>query len=307
MVRWAAWRSVRGWFPRVGRAGTEAPLWGVGGVVALALALGACSLGAPAEDDLFPAGSRRDAGRIDAGASGMDATTPFSADEGLVLHYRFNESTGKVVHDFAGEGDGIIYGDEHWVAKGRIEGALQLSGAGPGDGGAGNYVELPPGVLSELSECTISTWFSWAGNHSWERVFDFGNGLPVWIYFTPSDAMGQARVAGRLADPKGVFLELVISRPVRTSTWTHLAIAWTTKRVRVYLDGELAGEAAPEAGVVAQDLGYTMRNWIGRSQFQPGEHPQGFVDPDFGGMIDDFRIYDHALSASDVAQLYSLE
>jgi hypothetical protein len=42
-------------------------------------------------------------------------------------------------------------------------------------------------------------------------------------------------------------------------------------------------------------LGATNQNWIGRSQFS--------ADPFLGATVDDFQIYDHALSASEVAAL----
>ncbi|HVZ32655.1 MAG TPA: LamG domain-containing protein [Polyangiaceae bacterium] len=299
MVRWAAWKRVAISFHAVERARRA--------LLAALLALAGCSLQAPSEEKVFSPSTDLDAGMRDGGRAGMDAAVPFDPARGLLLYYRFNESAGTVVHDFAGTWDGLVYGEPHWVSNGRIEGALQLTGGFPSDAGAGNYVELPPSVLSTLDECTIATWFNWAGMNSWERVFDFGNHLPVWIYFTPSDATGEAHLAGRLPDPRGVFIELTVAQPVRTNTWTHLAVAWSARRVQLFLDGKLMAEGAPEGGVMAKDLGNTQRNWIGRSQFQPGEHPQGFVDPDFAGMIDDFRIYGRALSAGEIAQLYALE
>jgi hypothetical protein len=42
-------------------------------------------------------------------------------------------------------------------------------------------------------------------------------------------------------------------------------------------------------------LGATGQNWIGRSQYG--------ADPYFNGKIDDFRIYQGALSAAEVAAL----
>jgi hypothetical protein len=44
-------------------------------------------------------------------------------------------------------------------------------------------------------------------------------------------------------------------------------------------------------------LGATNRNWIGKSQFG--------ADPNFDGSIDDFRIYDYALSAGEMEALAS--
>ena len=43
------------------------------------------------------------------------------------------------------------------------------------------------------------------------------------------------------------------------------------------------------------NLASTTNNWIGRSQFA--------VDPLFDGLIDDFRIYSRALTATEIAAL----
>ncbi len=43
------------------------------------------------------------------------------------------------------------------------------------------------------------------------------------------------------------------------------------------------------------DLGVTTQNYIGRSQFS--------TDPYLNGLVDDFRIYNNALSASQITQV----
>ena len=43
------------------------------------------------------------------------------------------------------------------------------------------------------------------------------------------------------------------------------------------------------------DMGLTTQNWLGRSQY--------IADAFFSGMIDDFRIYETALSAAEVKYL----
>ncbi|MCX6377053.1 MAG: hypothetical protein NTU88_13650 [Armatimonadetes bacterium] len=43
-------------------------------------------------------------------------------------------------------------------------------------------------------------------------------------------------------------------------------------------------------------MGNTNRNYIGRSQYS---------DPYLYGLVDDFRIYGRALSASEITQLYN--
>jgi hypothetical protein len=44
-------------------------------------------------------------------------------------------------------------------------------------------------------------------------------------------------------------------------------------------------------------LGNTVNNWIGRSAFT--------ADPYFAGLIDDFRVYKRALTATEITTLYT--
>jgi hypothetical protein len=47
--------------------------------------------------------------------------------------------------------------------------------------------------------------------------------------------------------------------------------------------------------VLPKDLGVTTQNWLGRSQFA--------ADPYLNGVLDDFRIFDRALSEGEVRYL----
>jgi hypothetical protein len=46
------------------------------------------------------------------------------------------------------------------------------------------------------------------------------------------------------------------------------------------------------------DMGATTQNWIGRSQFS--------TDPYLNGRVDDFRIYNKALTAGEIAILAAM-
>jgi hypothetical protein len=311
--------------------------------LALSLALGGCTLSAPKEAELFSPSSTNDAGQgprdaaVDA-ASGNDAgseldtgvvadsATPadgsddagqdaamavFDPAAGLVVHYRFNETTGNTVNDFAGDKDALIVGTptgfEQWISAGRIDGALKLAGGAAPDGGTGHYVELPQGALLGLEKATIALWLNRAGGPMWQRVFDLGSGPPTWLYFTAVGGTGLPVVAGRT--PALIFVDFVpimdapagegqlrIQQTIPVGTWTHFVLTWSAAEMKVYLNGKLVAMAPTHGQVAPQDLGNTTQNYLGRSQFT--------ADPYFDGMLDDFRIYDHELSASDVAQLF---
>ena len=77
-----------------------------------------------------------------------------------------------------------------------------------------------------------------------------------------------------------------------TSVWHHVAVTLTAGTGLLYVDGAPVGTNSAIA-LTPSDLGGTTQNCIGRSQYP--------ADPYLNGLVDDFRIYRGALSASDVA------
>ena len=61
----------------------------------------------------------------------------------------------------------------------------------------------------------------------------------------------------------------------------------------LYINGNVAGTNTSIA-LAPFRLGSTTQNWIGRSQY---------ADPYFNGKLDDFRIYNGALSAAEITAL----
>jgi hypothetical protein len=64
----------------------------------------------------------------------------------------------------------------------------------------------------------------------------------------------------------------------------------------LYVDGVQVG-ASTAITLRPADLGATVNNWIGRSQFT--------ADQFFDGEIDDFRLYLRALSPAEVMALFN--
>ena len=77
--------------------------------------------------------------------------------------------------------------------------------------------------------------------------------------------------------------------------WIHVAVTIDSESVKLYLDGVLNAES--NAFTINPLQFKPALNYIGRSQFS---------DPLFNGFIDDFRIYNYALSASEIEKISSL-
>jgi len=76
--------------------------------------------------------------------------------------------------------------------------------------------------------------------------------------------------------------------------WIHVVVTKEGNIGKLYVNGELVG-SNPNMTLSPADLGTTTQNWIGRSQFS--------TDPNFVGSIDEFRIYNRALSQQAIKEL----
>ena len=161
--------------------------------------------------------------------------------------------------------------------------------------GFADYVELPIGpVLSTLTDSTFATWvdFSSTGG-DWQRIFDFGTSSTAgYMFLCPRIPAGQIRFA---ITPAGGSESVIQTTTMLQTGWHHLAVVIdaANMQVQIYLDGDVAASGA--TATLPKDLGNTTQNWLGRSQYT--------ADAYFSGSLDEFRIYNRALSAGEVRYL----
>lgn len=149
------------------------------------------------------------------------------------------------------------------------------------------YLMLPPRA-GHLNNFTICTWVRWNGANSWERLFDFGNGTTQYMFLTPSNGSEM-----RFVIKNGGDEQILSATRMSSGKWLHLAVTMSDSETKIYVDGE---EVASTTGITIRPKDFNpVLNYIGRSQFPS--------DPLFKGYIDDFRIYNYALSASDVVEV----
>jgi hypothetical protein len=238
----------------------------------------------------------RDTGTGEAGDSGAgdgggaeagDASDGGTISAGLVAFYPFDETSGTSANDASGNGHTATLSGGATFASGLQDNAVSLSGSN-------QYVSLPSGIVSGLSSFSICTWVKLStAPPQWARIFDFGTGTNTYMFLTPNSGAGTRFSI----TTSGNGQEQQINAPaLTTGTWRHVAVTRTGNTGTLYVDGaEVAQNTAMTLSPMS--LGTTTQNWLGRSQFP--------VDPYLSAQIDNFRIYDRALSAAEVQTIYA--
>ena len=159
--------------------------------------------------------------------------------------------------------------------------------------GVNEYVALPAGIASGLADFTIAVKVYWNAARDWERVFDFSNAMRQYLFLTPRAARGG--LAFTISNNGGYGSQTVSTpTPLATGRWVHVAVTLSGSTATLYVDGSQVGANTAMTRAPFR-LDSTESNWLGRSQYP--------ADPYFNGKVDDFRIYNGAMTAEQVAAL----
>jgi len=245
------------------------------------------------------------------GGSGMGGASMGGAggtiDAALVAWYQFDDGSGTAAIDSSGHarnatlmalgGGTAAFSTMHQVGTA----ALNLASSSSTLGG---FATLPASLqtMGATTAITIACWVNVRTERAWERVFDFSNGVSTgFMYLTTAQAVtvpNSPRFTISLTDRTGEqVINMTTPAVLSTNTWHHIAVvlgAGTMYTGTLYIDKTVAG-MNPAMTLRPSNLGNTVNNWIGRSPFPS--------DPLFDGLIDDFRIYSRALSATEIAAL----
>jgi RNA polymerase sigma factor (sigma-70 family) len=239
---------------------------------------------------------------------GTSATHPLDLSRGLVGHWTLDESVGTIAADSSGNGfNGTLadYWTPGWI-EGKIGGALDF------DGEATVVSVGSPAALTNLARFTIAAWVMprGFGREIGEANNKMNRGRIVDKRNSESGAGWSLYLANRATGlTSGTFCfrqDFSIAQAgwetqensVALGIWQHVAIAYDNgsadNRPIFYLNGIHVATTimvAP-AGSKSSDAASTLT--IGNA---------ATLDRAFDGAIDDVRIYDRILSASEVQVL----
>jgi hypothetical protein len=218
---------------------------------------------------------------------GEDTPDPDPADE-PVSHYPFD---GDTPTDAVGDNDGTIGGDVRTGAAGKIDEAFDFDGDG-------DYVHVPnlEVAYDGSADWTASLWINpdtlpTESDRDASHLWHPRGQNDLWVQVDENDNVELGTWDGDSVD------ELVSGVTVAAGEWTHVCVVSDTSaddQYRIFLDGTEEASGNLTAPVSKSDT-----NVIG------GQHSGPFTRHYFDGRIDDVRIYDRALSDTEVGGLYN--
>ena len=237
----------------------------------------------PTEDAAAPA--------ADAGVGGCLDDVP-----SLLAHYAFDETLGLVAVDSAGAaGEGVLInmGGDDWV-PGRLGNALDF------DGIDDHVVVGRPATVNDLNGMTMCAWIqprSYPGRFPTIADKSLNTFQGGWnFYIENNETFGFLTNERRYVNAEGIVL----------NAWQHVCASWDGSSgfggVALYYDGVQrnpidSGQNGADADTRDSDAGQDLI--IGR--VNENDNNDGFP---FDGRIDDYRLYNRALSASEIEAIY---
>ncbi len=164
--------------------------------------------------------------------------------------------------------------------------------------GTDDYIGLPIGSqIASLGSCTFASWVDFSNlGGAWQRIFDFGSGTDRYLFLCPRIGTdGAIRFAIK---PSGGSEQIVDTSIRLASGWHHIAVTIDADdtTASIYLDGVVIG-VNTAVTLTPSDIGTTTQNWLGRSQYS--------ADGYYNGLLDDFLIYNYALSHGEILSIAS--
>lgn len=220
----------------------------------------------------------------------------------LLMWYKFDETNGTTAVDSSGNNNDGTYVNTPSFGTGINGGSFKMAG-GASNSTTAPYVRIPNGILKDAANITISSYVKWSGGANNQWLYALGINSNQYIFTTPSTGSAMNTAITNVSSSstgQGYTAEqrFGMSSPLSTNVWKHVAavINFDTKTANLYVDGIEVGRNE-NMTIKPSDLYNAANNYsgyIGKS-FYP--------DPYFAGEVDDFRIYNKALSAEEVSTL----
>lgn len=207
----------------------------------------------------------------------------------LVARWTFDSDKGATAQDTSGKGNTGALRNAGW-GPGKIGQALQMNG--------GNdsimTVPLSDSLRSTAAEITVMAWAYRTAEHN---VAVFAHGYPtLFLGFHGPQFKWQVvnehdKGARCYADPK---------YQARLNQWFHLVGTYDGRTARLYVDGKkICSKWLWRGGALQMpDVPFTVSGYLDEN---------GKIVDEITGLIDEVRVYNRALDAEEIENIYAAE
>lgn len=209
---------------------------------------------------------------------------------GLVGYWSFNgadmnwtSSSAGIAYDRSGNGNNATFvnmNQQTSVTSGAVGQAVAFNGSS-------SYVEVSNSASLNPSNLTVSTWAK-SNTATWN---DFGFLVSKRDVFVMHPTQSATAVSFYINN--GAWISASCTPANAITRWNLYTMTWDGTTLRCYINGVAGGTAVPGGSINTSDTGVID---IGRDD--------GSATRYFNGSMDETRMYNRALSASEVKQLY---
>jgi type II secretory pathway pseudopilin PulG len=217
---------------------------------------------------------------------------------GPFAHWKLDDGVGTTAIDSEGGHDGTLINEPTWVV-GKLGDALDFDGSD-------DYVDLTSDAALDdvfIGGATVMAWIEPAGwgEKGYGRIFDKSNSLSLtgdgWVIRMNVDNGGIINFGQGFTGGRGWWK--IPNSSINLNIWQHIAVSYDASSAandpEIYLNGSplLVTEVDTPSGTVRSDASINLRlgNYAGDTTHT------------FDGKIDDARIYNRILSATEIADL----
>lgn len=227
-----------------------------------------------------------------AGVAKMNASQNTKVSNGLIGLWSFDavDMNGTTAYDRSGSGNNGTLTNGANSTIGKIGQALKFNGTN-------SYASIPAfSSPTTVTDYSTSFWFYMKAHNSVGRtyIYDFRGDGSVVDGSAPLFLIDNSGGLGILDAFTGI--ELRSSAVSVLTKWHHVAVIRISGTTNIYLDGLLVQSGNAGTG---GNLGVGKRLGDYSAQNTPGGNYW------FNGYLDDLRVYNRALSASEIKQLYN--
>ena len=159
--------------------------------------------------------------------------------------------------------------------------------------------------MSITGDISVSTWVktpsTWPGSESYSQIISRGDsggtGWNLYLYRPDMAANRKFSFIVKIGTSSWGNEWALDTEVAQLDTWYHLVGVREGSNIKIYVNGELRHTDAGSSGLI--NYGSSPNNYIGKKT-------SSLAADHWNGKIDEVRIYDRALSASEISQLYRM-